>query len=153
MTTQFSSLPEFTAVQLGDEIAVARGNTTGRISAQLLQSNPTHMHNLIVGWSLDQTISDAELMASREGTNEAMSNSITIPEAPTGEPALQYLFIWRSDADGGDPAVVNVAGSPGFRNAFGTAAARQFDGVDGQLLVTGVTQNSLILSLETLTVS
>ena len=56
---------------------------------------PAQMHDLICGWSADAAISDAELSAGAMST----TNTVTIPTA-TG---TMYLFIWRADADGGDP--------------------------------------------------
>ena len=90
------------------------------------------MHDLIVGWSDDQSISDAEIAAGATSSG----NSVTIP---TGTADHQYLFIWRADADGGDPTEVHVAGSGDSRSTFGAAVARTVDGTQGQLIVSAAT--------------
>ena len=65
------------------------------------------------------------------------------------------LFIWRSDADGGDPSTVDIGSVVGLvsRVLFGAAVARTYDGVAGQLIVTILRQNAGLLSGETVEVT
>ena len=74
------------------------------------------MHDLIVGWSDDDTITDDEIAAG--ATSD--TNTIIIPNG-TG---AQHLFIWRADADGGDPTEVHISGAGNSRNSFTVAVAR-----------------------------
>lgn len=149
MTTQFDSLTPFTAIETGDEIAVARGSTTGRMAISLIAGGePVTGHDLIAGWSADTTISDTELDDATATTASSATNSLTIPTA-TGN---QHLFVWRADADGGDPSEVHIAGGGNSRNVFGTAVARTVDGTAGQLIVTVGTLNASVNTGETLRV-
>ena len=61
-----------------------------------------------------------------------------------------YVYIWRSDSDGGDP--VQVTGGGFNRNIFGAASALTVDGVDGQLIVSVGTQNSGLIGGSVITV-
>ena len=101
-------------------------------------------HELWVGWSADATVSEAEVLAG----SSSDTNTATIPTA-TGN---QYLFVWRANADGGDPTEVHISGGGNQRNTFGTATALQVDGVDGQLIVSVTTQNAGLLSSESVRV-
>lgn len=107
-------------------------------------STPT-AHDLIVGWSADANISNAEITAGASSS----TNSVVIPTA-TGN---QHLFVWRADADGGNPTEVHIAGGGNSRNIFGTATARMVGGTEGQLIVSVGTQNAAVLSGETLRVT
>ena len=78
-------------------------------------TGPVTAHDLIVGWSDDDTITDAELAAG--ATSD--TNTIIIPDG-TG---AQHLFIWRADADGGDPTEVHISGAGNSRNSFTEAVA------------------------------
>ena len=106
---------------------------------------PAQMHDLICGWSADAAISDAELSAGAMST----TNTVTIPLA-TG---TMYLFIWRADADGGDPTNVQISGGLNVRNTLTAAVARIVDSVPGQLMVGVQAWNAGIISSETLSVS
>ena len=92
------------------------------------------MHDLIVGWSADTTVTDGELNAGTTSTTD----TLTIPT----ETGNDYLFIWRSDADGGDPSEVHIAGGLNVRNTLGAATARTLDSVAGQLIVSVVVWNA-----------
>ena len=59
------------------------------------------------------------------------TNTVIIPLA-TG---TMYLFIWRADADGGDPLTVTISGGLNVRNTLIAAVARTVDSIAGQLLV------------------
>ena len=101
-------------------------------------------NDLYTGWSTDATVTESEVLAGASST----TNTVTIPNA-TG---AQYHWIWRADADGGDPSEVHVAGGGNGRNGYGPASALTVDGVAGQLIVSGVRQNADLLSGETLRV-
>ena len=101
-------------------------------------------HDLWVGWSADTTITESEVLAGASSD----TNTATIP-TETGTP---YLFIWRANADGGDPTEVHISGGGNQRNTFGTATALQVDGVDGQVIVSVTTQNASLLSQESVRV-
>ena len=103
---------------------------------------PAPMHDLICGWSADAAISDAELSAGAMSS----TNTVTIPLA-TG---TMYLFIWRADADGGDPLTVTISGGLNVRNTLIAAVARTVDSIAGQLLVSVQAWNAGIISSETL---
>ena len=105
---------------------------------------PAPAHDLICGWSADAAISDAEISAG------AMSatNTVTIPTA-TG---TMYLFIWRADADGGDPLQVFISGGLNVRNTLTAAVARTVDSIPGQLLVGVQAWNAGLNSSESLMV-
>ena len=105
---------------------------------------PAQMHDLICGWSADAAISDAELSAGAMST----TNTVTIPTA-TG---TMYLFIWRADADGGDPMTVTISGGLNVRNTLTAAVARTVDTVPGQLLVGVQAWDAGLNSSETLMV-
>ena len=107
-------------------------------------SAPVQTHNLYAGWSADATVTESEVLAA------AMSDtdSVTLP-TDTGQ---QYLFVWRSDTDGGDPSEVHIAGGGNLRNTFGSAAALTVSSVAGQRIVTVSTQNAGLLGGETLRV-
>ena len=69
-------------------------------------------HDLYVGWSVDDVPDAVEFTANSD------THSLTIPTA-TGS---QYILIWRSDTDGGDPdSVVISPNNQNQRNIFGTA--------------------------------
>ena len=105
---------------------------------------PAQMHDLICGWSPDAAISDAELSAGAMST----TNTVTIPTAA----GTMYLFIWRADADGGDPLQVTISGGLNVRNTLTAAVARTVDTVPGQLLVGVQAWNAGLISSETLMV-
>ena len=105
---------------------------------------PAQMHDLICGWSADAAISDAELSAGAMST----TNTVTIPTA-TG---TMYLFIWRADADGGDPLQVTISGGLNVRNTLTAAVARTVDSIPGQLLVGVQAWDAGLNSSETLMV-
>ena len=107
-------------------------------------TGPVTMHDLIVGWSDDTTITDDELAAG--ATSD--TNSITIPDG-TGS---QFLFVWRSDADGGDPTEVHISGAGNSRTTFGAATPRTVDGTPGQLIVSASTYLTNFAEGETLRV-
>ena len=107
-------------------------------------TGPVTSHDLIVGWSADTTITETEVLAG--ATSD--TNTITIPNAGTGG---QYLFIWRADADGGDPTEVHIAGRGNSRNTYWTCFARTVDSIPGQLICFGGAANVLgCLKAETL---
>ena len=101
-------------------------------------SAPVQQHHVRAGWSADTSISDGELSAS------SSNNTVTLPPAA----GLHYLAIWRSDADGGDPTEVHLAGGGNSRNLFGPAVNRAFGGVDGKLIVSVAQQNASLLGGE-----
>ena len=101
-------------------------------------------HDLYVGWSADNSPDDGEFTANSD------THSLVIPTETGG----QYLLVWRSDADGGDPSsVVITPQSHNQRNAFGTAIPYTLNGVAGQALVSVLLLNADLYSGETLTVS
>ena len=103
-------------------------------------SSPT-AHNLYAGWSADASIEDSEILAG--GVSD--TNSVVLP---TGTGSL-YMFIWRADADGGDPSEVHIAGAGDSRTSFGAATARVVETIAGQLLVSVNTFNTAFAGGET----
>ena len=101
-------------------------------------------HDLYAGWSADTAISDSEIL----GGGVSDTNSVVMPMA-TGS---QYMFVWRADADGGDPSEVHIAGAGNSRTLFGTAAARAVDGLAGQLIVSVNNFNATAISGSTIRV-
>ena len=105
---------------------------------------PVTAHDLIAGWSADTSISDAEITAG--ATSD--TNSIVLPT----ETGSFYMFIWRADADGGDPSEVYISGVLNSRNLFATATARIVNSIAGQLIVSVNTFNAALTGGETVRV-
>ena len=105
---------------------------------------PVTAHDLIAGWSADTSISDAEITAG--ATSD--TNSVVLP---TGSGSL-YMFIWRADADGGDPSEVHISGVLNSRNLFATATAKIVNSIAGQLIVSVNTFNVALTGGETVRV-
>ena len=105
---------------------------------------PVTAHDLFTGWSPDTTVTESEVLAGASSSTD----TVTIPNATGG----QYHWIWRADADGGDPTEVHVAGGGNGRNGYGVAMALTVDGDAGQLIVSVIQQNADFLSGETLRV-
>ena len=99
-------------------------------------STGTHPHYF--GWSPDAPIDEAEILAA----TESETNSATIPPAVGN----MYFFVWRSDADGGDPIEVHITGGPNVRNTLGAASPVDVAGTAGQLIVSVITWNATLLS-------
>ena len=97
---------------------------------------PVTAHDLIAGWSDDTTITDAEITAGATST----TNSVVLPTS-TGS---FYMFVWRADADGGDPSEVHIGPAGNSRTLFDAAVARAVGGVAGQLLVSVNTFNTTL---------
>lgn len=150
------------SLQLSDLAAVAarqgstvqfRGRLDGAVRGnpvlevvQLGSLGSAPMHNLWVGWSPDTDFTDDEL-----GTGDD-DHSLPIPAAGSGG-GNQYLGIWRSDADGGDPTDIRIAGSQNLRNTFTAAVARAREGTPGQFIRSVTTQNTALLAGDLLTVT
>ena len=107
-------------------------------------SVPVTAHDLIAGWSADTSISDSEITAGVESP----TNSLVLPT----ESGSLYMFIWRADADGGDPSEVHISGALNSRNLFATATARIVDTIAGQLIVSVNTFNAALTGGETVRV-
>ena len=106
---------------------------------------PVTAHDLIAGWSADTTITDAEITAGATST----TNSVVLPIS-TGS---LYMFVWRADADGGDPSEVHIGAAGNSRTLFETAVARAVGGVAGQMLVSVNTFNTGLTGGETVRVA
>ena len=106
-------------------------------------SAPTD-HDLWAGWSSDASVDGTEVQTGASSD----SNSVTLPIS-TGN---QYMFIWRANADGGDPTEVHISGGGNVRNTFGDASALEVDSVAGQLIISVTTQNAALLGGETVRV-
>ena len=128
------------AVGAGIVATESGGVLTLTVAGGGMPATPTH--SLYVGWSTDDTPEDAEFTANSD------THTIDIPTAVGN----QYLLIWRSDTDGGDPSEVHISGGGNTRNSFGAAAAYMLNGVAGQVIVSVTTQNAGLLSGETLRV-
>ena len=129
----------FTGAVVGiDPTADQEFVTKAYADANYAGSVPAPMHDLIVGWSVDTSISDAEL------TGGAMSStdSLTIPD----ETGAHYMFAWRADDDGGDFTEVHWGGGGNQRNVYGAAVARAVDSIAGQLIITVGAQTAEALS-------
>ena len=99
---------------------------------------PVTAHDLYTGFSPDATVTEAEVLAGASSSTD----TVTIPSAS----GLQFHWIWRADADGGDPTEVHIAGGGNGRNGYGAAIALTVDAVPGQLIVTVVVSNADLLS-------
>ena len=106
---------------------------------------PVTAHDLIAGWSADTTITDAEITAGATST----TNSVVLPL----ESGSLYMFVWRADADGGDPTEVHIGAAGNSRTLFETAVARAVGGVAGQMLVSVNTFNTGLTGGETVRVA
>ena len=105
---------------------------------------PVTAHDLIAGWSADMTITDAEITAGADSA----TNSVVLPL----ESGSFYMFVWRADADGGDPSEVHIGPAGDSRTLFGAAVARAVGGVAGQMLVSVNTFNTGLTGGETVRV-
>ena len=106
---------------------------------------PVTAHDLIAGWSADTTITDAEIAAGATSS----TNSVVLPLS-TGS---FYMFVWRADADGGDPSEVHIGAAGNSRTLFETAVARAVGSVAGQMLVSVNTFNTGLTGGETVRVA
>ena len=97
---------------------------------------PVTAHDLIAGWSADATITDAEITAGVTSS----TNSLVLPT----ETGSFYMFVWRADADGGDPSEVHIGPAGNSRTLFEAAVARAVGGVAGQMLVSVNTFNTAL---------
>ena len=88
-------------------------------------ASSAQQEHIRAGWSDDTTITDAELSAT------SPTDTVTLP-AGSGN---QYMILWRSDADGGDPTEVHISGGGNSRNLFNPAVNRTINGVAGKLLI------------------
>lgn len=105
----------------------------------------TGVQNIVAGWSTDTTVTIGELNVGAAPVLP-LTDTVVIPNASGN----QYLFVWRADADGGDPTEVHVAGGGNQRNVFGVAIPFTYQSVAGQLIISITTQNASLLSAETL---
>ena len=93
------------------------------------------------GWSADAAVTAAELTVASEAETP---NTVVLPSAS----GFNYLALWRSDADGGDPTEVHLAGGGNSRNLFGDAADLTVGDIPGKLIVSVNRQNADLLSGE-----
>ena len=103
-------------------------------------STPVLTHDLWMGWSADNTVTETEVLAGVSSD----TGTATLPLG-TGN---QFLWVWRSNLDGGDPSEVHIAGGINVRNTLGAAAALTVSGVAGQLIVSVTSQNVGLLGGE-----
>ena len=103
-------------------------------------STPVQTHDLWVGWSTDNTVTETEVLAG-------VSSDTATATLPTGS-GNQFLWVWRSNVDGGDPSEVYIAGGLNVRNTLGAAAALTVSGVAGQIIVSVTSQNVGLLGGE-----
>ena len=85
------------------------------------EGTPQTTHDLWAAWSLDATFTESEVLAG----SSSDTDEVIVPNATGG----LYLGIWRSDADGGAPTEVHIAGGGNQRNGMG--CSRSFDGKCG----------------------
>ena len=71
-------------------------------------------------------ITPSELAAGAEPVLP-LTDTVVIPSVSGN----RYLFVWRSDADGGDPTEVHIAGGGNARNAFGVAIPLTYQTIPG----------------------
>ena len=108
-------------------------------------STPVQTHDLWVGWSTDNTVTETEVLAG-------VSSDTATATLPTGT-GNQFLWVWRSNLDGGDPSEVYIAGGLNVRNTLGAAAALSVSGVAGQIIVSVTSQNVGLLGGENVRVA
>ena len=108
-------------------------------------STPGQTHDLWVGWSTDNTVTETEVLAG-------VSSDTATATLPTGT-GNQFLWVWRSNLDGGDPSEVYIAGGLNVRNTLGAAAALSVSGVAGQIIVSVTSQNVGLLGGENVRVA
>ena len=99
---------------------------------------PEQAQHIRAGWSADTMIADAELSATSATDTVVLGPAV----------GFNYLALWRSDADGGDPSEVHIAGGGNARNTFGPAVDRTIGGVPGKLIVSVTRQNASLLGGE-----
>ena len=139
--TDLAAVTSVNIVGLGVSSSVASGVLTITVAGG---TTPGMTHDLYVGWSPDTTVTESEVLAGQDSDTA----SAVIPTA-TGS---QFLWVWRSDTDGGDPTEVHIAGGGNQRNIFEAATALTVSGNAGQLIVSAVLQNAGLLSGETVRV-
>ena len=108
-------------------------------------STPVQTHDLWVGWSTDNTVTETEVLAG-------VSSDTATATLPTGT-GNQFLWVWRSNLDGGDPSEVYIAGGLNVRNTLGAAGALSVSGVAGQIIVSVTSQNVGLLGGENVRVA
>ena len=108
-------------------------------------STPVQTHDLWVGWSTDNTVTETEVLAG-------VSSDSATATLPTGT-GNQFLWVWRSNLDGGDPSEVYIAGGLNVRNTLGAAGALTVSGVAGQIIVSVTSQNVGLLGGENVRVA
>ena len=131
------------AIRAGSNITINRG-IAGQITINAIggSSGPVQSQHVRAGWSADQLISDAELTVA---STPAAPGTVRLDTNLSG---LNYLALWRSDDDGGDPTEVHLAGGGNSRNLFGAAANYTYQGVAGKLIVSAARQNADLLGGE-----
>ena len=125
------------AILAGTNVIIDR-SSPNEITISASSSGPAQNQHIRAGWSSDQNIANAELSAS------SATDTVRLPSAS----GLNYLAFWRSDADGGDPTEVHLAGGGNSRNLFGSASDHAFGGVAGKLIVSAARQNADLLGGE-----
>ena len=99
----------------------------------------SQQQHIRAGWSVDRVISAAELTAFSASDRVRLGTNLS---------GFNYLALWRSDTDGGDPTEVHLAGGGNSRNLFGTATNFTYNGVAGKLIVSVNRQNATLLGGE-----
>ena len=134
-----------------DTVNVVGDGATGVVVGTVLTitipgggGTPAQMHDLICGWS--------PMPLSRMRSSQPAQCPLRIPSLFPTATGTMYLFIWRADADGGDPLQVTISGGLNVRNTLTAAVARTVDTVPGQLLVGVQAWNAGLISSETLMV-
>ena len=109
------------------------------VSLERITGMPAQAEHIRAGWSADAAVVESELGTTSD------TDSVVLPAAS----GFQYLGLWRSDADGGDPTEIHISGGGNARNTFGSASDLAVGGVPGKLVVSVTRQNATLLSGET----
>ena len=107
-------------------------------------------HAIYIGWRTTNAVpTAAQIVQNLSGNANTDSNSVTIPNFGN---AVGYIFIWRADADGGDPTEIHLGSSGNARNGWGTTTDRTISvggvSVPGKVIVSVNTFNVALTEAE-----
>ena len=118
---------EMTTLGSFSTVMLAGLGVTGAVANDVLTitipGDGTPTHAIYIGWRIAGNIPTGGQISTDSPSNaNTDTDSVVIPDY-AGQ-TVGYLFIWRSDLDGGDPSEVHISGGGNSRNAWGVAETR-----------------------------
>ena len=151
---------EMTALGAFSTVVLAGLGVTGVVANSVLTitipgggGTPAQTHAIYIGWRIAEAIpSGGQISTDSPSNANTDTDSVVIPDY-AGQ-TVGYLFIWRSDLDGGDPSEVHISGGGNSRNAWGVAETRTIsiggNNVVGKAIISVNTFNVALASAEIL---